>query len=219
MVAKSHMIVGASTFIVAAPLVESLAAAPGSTQELAVGALVAGGAALLPDIDTPHSAVSGTFGVASRALALIVGLVFGGHRRGSHTLWFCAGVFALAMVGARAAGRPFTVLVAGAAAWLVLQRVSPLRGLLTLGAAAIVGAAAASASVRPSVIAAAVLVGCLSHLLADLMTGGIRPLWPIWRRRVSLPIAGRTGSFREVLVVAALVAIAGLSIAATGGAA
>ena len=52
--------------------------------------------------------------------------------------------------------------------------------------------------------AAPLVVGYLSHLLADLLTPGGLPLaWPL-RRRFSLPLC-RTGSLLEPLIVAGLV--------------
>lgn len=47
----------------------------------------------------------------------------------------------------------------------------------------------------------AFLVGYLSHIVADLMTGGCWALYPLSKHRVSLWPYAKTGSFREYLLL------------------
>ncbi len=62
----------------------------------------------------------------------------------------------------------------------------------------------------PRAVAAPIVVGYLSHLAADLLTpAGLRLAWP-HRRAYALPLC-RTGSVREVLLVAGIVVWAGLA--------
>ena len=74
----------------------------------------------------------------------------------------------------------------------------------SLSAAALCGAALASQGAGRAAVAPLV-VGYLAHLAADLLTPrGLRLAWPL-RRSFALPVC-RTGSAREALIVAALLA-------------
>ncbi|RUT25885.1 hypothetical protein C0V97_08540 [Asaia sp. W19] len=56
------------------------------------------------------------------------------------------------------------------------------------------------------------LIGYLSHILADMMTGGCWALYPLSRNRLSLWPHAKTGSFREyVLLVACLFCLGWIS--------
>ena len=74
----------------------------------------------------------------------------------------------------------------------------------SLSAAALCGTALASQGAGRAAIAP-VVVGYLAHLAADLLTPqGLRLAWPL-RRTFALPVC-RTGSAREALIVAVLLA-------------
>ncbi|WP_240986713.1 metal-dependent hydrolase [Acididesulfobacillus acetoxydans] len=43
--------------------------------------------------------------------------------------------------------------------------------------------------------------GYLSHLLLDLIADGVPLLYPVWKKRIRLPVSVKTGSFWDVVVV------------------
>ncbi len=144
MMARSHVVVGVASWMVAAPLLHFPPADLGGVTLAVFGAL-------LPDIDHPQSWVGRRTRPVSTTLAAALG-----HRGITHS--------ALAVVG--------------------------LTALLLYGG-------------YRQVTVAALAVGYLSHLAADMLTPrGLRLAWPS-RRVWSLPLC-RTGSPMEGLIVAAL---------------
>ena len=141
---------------------------------LAAGALVSAGAAVLPDIDHPGSSASRTFGPASQLTALGIGTLAGGHRQRTHSLAFVAAIgCASALAGATGPwGAGVTV---GVAAALAVRLIGPQswRGVLgPLMVAVAVGWAVATAVPAGPWLAAAVVLGSLTHLLGDAITPG-----------------------------------------------
>jgi inner membrane protein len=58
----------------------------------------------------------------------------------------------------------------------------------------------------PTLYAIAIVVGYVTHMVADYFTGnGISLLWPFVRRRYGLPVLGLTGGWREHAVVGVVV--------------
>ncbi|MEW6727556.1 MAG: metal-dependent hydrolase [Bacillota bacterium] len=86
------------------------AAAGAAAGEPATGAWVAALAALLPDIDHPGSLVGRRIPVLPVLISALAG-----HRGITHTVWFCAGIAALAGFLAAPAGMGTAVLVAACA--------------------------------------------------------------------------------------------------------
>ena len=156
MLARSHVVVGIASWVVAAPLLHLPPAGLGGTALAVFGAL-------LPDIDHPQSWVGRRTRPVSTALAASLG-----HRGVTHS--------ALAVV---------------------LLVMLLLHGGLR------------HASV------AALAVGYLSHLAADMLTPrGLRLAWPL-RPVWGIPLC-RTGSPMEALIVAALAGLILWSVL-TGG--
>jgi membrane-bound metal-dependent hydrolase YbcI (DUF457 family) len=225
---RSHMVVGASSWLAAQTLAGPLLDWPLDSMQRVYGAAVAAGAALLCDMDTPHSRLANTLGCATRLVARLIGRAFGGHRHGTHSLSFCAAIGALSSVtlvhGAIVHITATVTLSVGQLAALVIAYLAAalsLGGLLGLGGARVGALAAllvaAAASTRPpaALVSAALTIGCISHLLGDLLTPqGIAPLWPFSQRRVSLAVIKRTGDSREALLI---LATALLTIAIAGG--
>jgi membrane-bound metal-dependent hydrolase YbcI (DUF457 family) len=225
---RSHMVVGASSWLAAQTLAGPLLGAPLTTSEQACGAAVAAGAALLCDMDTPSSRLANTLGPATRLIARLIGRAFGGHRHGTHSLFFCAAVGALStvtlidrdLVHVSAAvtlsvGETAALAIAYLAAALSLGGLLRLRGARAGALAALLVATAASTQPPAALISAAVTIGCASHLLADWLTPeGIQPLWPFSQQRVSLRLIKRTGDSREALLI---LATALLTMAIAGG--
>lgn len=221
---RTHLLGGVALGLGAADAVGG----QGLTQVLA-GAAVAGGAALLNDLDTPSS-------TASHALGRATGWLAGGvqwlaeaafsltatpadhryasptHRGLTHTLVFAAAVGALAWQAARwgPVGVGFVAFVTAVPALrLVHGRLRGVGLLLTaLGVAALVAATAPGAAL----VGGAVGAGLLSHDLLDgCTTMGVPLLWPLklrgmrWRK-LGLPrfLRFHTGGPVEPWVLGAL---------------
>ncbi|MFC0674836.1 metal-dependent hydrolase [Brachybacterium hainanense] len=209
-----------------------------SPAEVLAGAVVATGAALLPDIDHPGATLARSGGLLSRLLSRSVGAA-AGHRGATHTPLAVLVVTAIA-AGVSAADASLRVPVLGqiqlGAALLVagmtVLGVSALRVVdghvlpwaIGLAAGAGIGVLAPETTLW---LPLAVGIGCLSHLLGDLLTtrGIPFPLWPLvlrpgraagvlWHRsgNVALPVLGDAGSVREWALCAILGAYAALAL-------
>ena len=226
---RSHMVIGASTWLAAQALTGPLTATTLDSRQRACGAVIAAGGALLCDLDTPTSRLAQSLGPLTRLAARAIGRVFGGHRHGTHSLAFCALVAAISALALSdcevvrlGAGVTLTVgqLVALAIAYVACAlSVTLLTGLRGARAAVLTaGLVALGAGMTPApaeLVGAALTIGCASHLAADLLTPeGIAPLWPISQRRLSLRLIRRTGDHRETLVV---LAVALVTLALAGG--
>jgi membrane-bound metal-dependent hydrolase YbcI (DUF457 family) len=221
---RSHMVLGASSWLAAQAAATAVSSTTLDSAQRASGALVAAGAALLCDLDTPSSRLANTLGPITRTTARLIGRVFGGHRHGTHSIAFCALTGALStLTFATAQPVHITDTVTVSVGELAALAVVYLAGALSANAllrchgarAATIAllSTTAVAAAEPSValLSAAVTIGCASHLLADLLTPeGIAPWWPLSQRRVCLALIRRTGDLRETLVVTttALVTIA-----------
>ncbi|WP_370324722.1 metal-dependent hydrolase [Euzebya sp.] len=82
MTGRTHALLGAVTWVVVAG--EAVPGAP-SSGEIAFGAVICAGRALLPDLDHVGSRASRAGGVATRALAVGVRTAAGGHRGATHS--------------------------------------------------------------------------------------------------------------------------------------
>ena len=87
---RSHMVIGASAWLGLQTLADPVTGTGLDWRERACGAVVAAGAALLCDLDTPSSRLANTLGPITRTAARLIGRVFGGHRHGTHSIAFCA---------------------------------------------------------------------------------------------------------------------------------
>lgn len=198
---------------------------------LAVGTVVAAGAALLPDIDHHNGTIAHSLPPISNWVAKVSEKLSGGHRQGTHSL---VGL-GVAMVGALAVGPlqgrvgDLGIIHVGSGVGALLLSAFALRTLrVTRGRW---GAWLASLALAASVVIfgadnwlwfpTAVGVGYIAHLVGDFVTaGGIPIFWPIvvkppkwWRKtpvlsalwrangNLALPLLGKTGSNREWLVI------------------
>jgi inner membrane protein len=150
---RSHALIGTAA---------GVATAKALGGPLALSGLLTGLAALLPDVDHPHSLVG-------RMLPRWWHRLTPGHRGPTHSLAWCAGLALLVWAAqSLAAGQPAAPLLATALA-----------------------------------------VGTLSHVLADGLTvAGVPLWWPVRRRRLVFlgALAFRTHSWAEVVVVGVAVA-------------
>lgn len=225
MLGRTHALSGAAVWLGCCAAASALGHHPAGAT-VVVGSVVCAGMALLPDVDHPESLVAGTFGPMTRLAAVGVARVTGGHRHGTHTAVFAAGV-GLAVATVCLLGRWAVAGVVFAAAGLALRGLLPARdryraGPLTLTAIA-AGAALACAWVPGASwwwLGLPAGLGCLVHCLGDALThSGIPLLWPLPIRgdrwyRVGTPEIMRfaTGGPVEAwLVLPALVAGGALS--------
>jgi membrane-bound metal-dependent hydrolase YbcI (DUF457 family) len=176
-----------------------------------VGATLASGAALLPDIDHPQSTVASTFGGISRGVSAgisgLSGFLYrltrtkndsdrdGTHRGFTHTLVFAvlAGLLTTTVVQT-SDGVALGVLMfvfAGLAVRGILHTWCPKRDALLIAATSLVLTLAcwAWAGNQPTDAAAfglAVMIGCIAHFIGDAITEqGCPMLWPV-------PLGGKT---------------------------
>ncbi|MFR9731504.1 metal-dependent hydrolase [Saccharopolyspora sp. MS10] len=176
-----------------------------------VGATLASGAALLPDIDHPKSTVASTFGALSRGASALLsgtsGFLYrltrtkrdsdreGTHRGFTHTVVFAilAGLVTTAIVQS-SSGAAVGVLMfafAGLAVRGIMHTWCPRRDALLIAGASLLLTVAcwAWAGDQPTDAAAfgvAVMLGCVAHFLGDAITEqGCPMLWPI-------PLEGKT---------------------------
>jgi membrane-bound metal-dependent hydrolase YbcI (DUF457 family) len=182
-----------------------------SVKTWVVGATLASGAALLPDIDHPRSTVAHTFGVVSWGISRLIsgfsGFVYqltstghdshrdGTHRGFTHTLVFAAlaGLATTAITQA-SQGVPLAVLMfffAGLAVRGLLHTWRHHADALLVGVLSLVLTYACWrwAGAQPTDAASlgiAVMIGCIAHYIGDAITEhGCPMLWP-------LPLGGQT---------------------------
>lgn len=161
----------------------------------AVGALVAAGAGLLPDLDHPSATPARAFGPISQGAARVISRLSGGHRHGTHSL------LGLAVAGLLAVGAYLNAWALAAMIWLCMglgvralwrrPRNRPngrldwrdVAGIVHAGIAAYVAYRLTHAGLDLSVVPAAVFVGYAVHLLGDAATEtGVNWWWPDRRR-------------------------------------
>lgn len=207
---RTHALSGVAAYLaIAAAPGSPLLAIPGSG--LLFGAVMAGGAAMLPDLDHPQASISRALGPLTATAAGAVAALSGGHRQGTHSL---LGVAIAAAVTFLLAQHP--VAGAGWAAFLLAIAISAIGGdgpaTRTAAVAGCVAGGIALVTLAvlspPSAVTAAgaVGVGMAAHIVGDMLTReGVPLLWP-WQPRQRL--AGlSTGGVVEQWIIAPLLAV------------
>jgi membrane-bound metal-dependent hydrolase YbcI (DUF457 family) len=95
---RSHMVIGASSWLGLQALAGPLTGSGLDWRERACGAVIAAGGALVCDMDTPDSRLANALGPLTRLAARGIGHAFGGHRQGTHSLVFCSATGLLSAV-------------------------------------------------------------------------------------------------------------------------
>lgn len=98
MMGKEHALVGFGAYAAGAYAAANAGIFPtefATAGALIAGALVSAGAALIPDIDHPSGTAANAGGFVTRGIAHVTNAVSGGHREGTHQLWFAAAFFIL----------------------------------------------------------------------------------------------------------------------------
>jgi membrane-bound metal-dependent hydrolase YbcI (DUF457 family) len=201
MMGRSHALSGAAVGIgVAAYLVHM------PVPEACAGVAVCTGAALLPDIDHPRSTVSNSFGPITRAFCWIMSALTGGHRRGTHSILGIAvlGVLAQTAVTYRT-GFMAQVFLCGV---MVLTFAGPIRllgipgWLDDLAPIPVVIWIVSFTHVPLGIVPPALVLGCLVHVLGDVVTlQGCPILWPVDQRNFKLGLFRTNGPFERWVMV------------------
>ncbi|GAA2331307.1 metal-dependent hydrolase [Saccharopolyspora halophila] len=207
----THAMSGLAAWAAVTALADTHAIGQLSPKTWLVGATLASGAALLPDIDHPKSTVAATFGAISRgfsaAMSGFSGFVYrltrtkrdsdreGTHRGFTHTVVFAvlAGIVTTAIVQSSQGGALGVLMFffAGLAVrGLVHTWSAKSDALLIAGASLLLTVACwAWTGNQPTQAAAfgmAVMIGCVAHFLGDAITEqGCPMLWPV-------PLGGKT---------------------------
>lgn len=209
MMGSSHALSGAAVFLAAAPILPT----PDPTAvELACGAAITAGAAMLPDLDHPQSTATRVYGPVTRVLASLVTAVSGGHRQGTHSLLGVA-VFTAAIAAATSLGPAWL-----AAAVLLLVGAAARAVGVTIAAAAVVAAVVFTHTTVVGLLPYAVAVGVTAHIAGDCVTGDGCPLaWPLSGRDVGVHLFNVGSAVERFAVRPALtVGLVALVIAHSG---
>ncbi|UZN03576.1 metal-dependent hydrolase [Cellulomonas sp. S1-8] len=217
---------------------------PVSPLGVVTGALVCAGAALAPDADHHDATIAHSLPPVSEWVCDVVGHLAGGHRNGTHSVLGVAVLVGIAWAAgqvtvatetlgelAAGAGLLSLLLVAFAARALGLARRRLDAWALALGLAGFITVAAPT---EWDWLPVAVGLGAAVHIAGDMLTdGGVPLLWPweprpprwwratpllndLWSRggNFAVPILGRTGSWRERILVSPLAVYAAYGVGA-----
>lgn len=225
MMGHTHALAGAAAWMGLAPFLAEygMKMTPG---QVAAGAVVCAGAAMLPDLDHHDGTIANTFGPLTRGLCKVVSVGSGGHRHATHSLLFCALMglgadwlashyvkawwvllFLIIGLGLRGIGiriperEHFDALLNGVIA----------AGLTFLMAGMHFAGPGIDVGIKGYTIGwagLAVGVGCLTHVITDCMTPeGCPVLWPV-QVRLGVPLVPRTDGAVEKWVFTPLLTLA-----------
>lgn len=173
------------------------------------------GAACIPDLDEPGSAVADTFRGASRALASGVKRLAHGHRRGTHTL--LSALIVSGVIGGVVILSPIALAVLTAILTAVALRCAApshyRRDLAILIIAAVAGFLSVTHPVPAVPLVLSFATGYTLHLAGDVVTASGAPLLlPFSDQKASVPLLGRVGSQREKIAGAVMIAALALAV-------
>lgn len=215
MMGHGHAVMGAAGWVtLTSPYLGGVGELP--LEQVAVGAIVTAGAALLPDADHHAATISRSLPPVSSLLVRGVGAVAGGHRQGTHSLIGIVAFTALAALlvipRIAIAGKAFQIGSWVLVLLLVAFAAKPLRltrGWISCWAVAIATATGLAWFAPASLwwLPVSVAVGVTIHIIGDLLTEqGVALWWPWKQGRVALPLLGTAGSMREWVLVTGLYA-------------
>ncbi len=216
MMGHQHALGGATAWLGVAA-----ATSAGTATQVALGAVLAVGGGMLPDLDQHGSTIGRTYGPITNVLARLVGALAGGHRNGTHS------VLGVALFGAAAYG------AAAAGGWVLFGALWLLFGVADNGldkgprwwrnrgwaAHAVVMAVvtwcvlATGADVTVPLVAGAT-IGAASHVALDMLTPERCPLWwPLSKRRHGVGLVTTGSPWSSPIVTGVLtVSTAGLAL-------
>lgn len=230
MMGKGHAVLGAATWTAAATFAFPHFNIEPNPAVLILGCLPVAGGSLRPDIDHPSGTIANSGGIVTGAIAHGANALSGGHREGTHRLWFFAAcaIFDVALTGFF--GQPaalalffiYTAFGAQALAKTALhqamnkkwQKYTGIFSKMYCWAFAAVATAGAyyffPSNAQWWWLPLALTIGHFTHLVGDsLTTAGLE-----WANghRVCIPILGDAGSARETLLTLALAGVTVLII-------
>ncbi len=212
MLGYGHSTMGAAVWIgLSATTNLSLGVIPGADSKTAVlaGAVIAAGAALVPDVDHKGTTISKALPPITNGLSKIINKLSGGHRKGTHSLLGLAASTALVLFVLQKTWtisideRPFGVTVALFVLFLgsfASQALKLKIGKLESWPTALVLAIIAGLTFPSDAawLPFAFGIGYLVHLVGDtITTDGIPWLYPFFKQDFAIPVLGDTGSIRE----------------------
>lgn len=172
-------------------LIPALSLMPMDPAAVAIGGLVAAGAALLPDADHHNATIAYSIPGVGKAVATAVGAASGGHRHGTHSGLSAIIVILLAAVLTNVPGivntdpmSPYVLISGIIAAAMLCFALKVLKIVRTWGMAWLVGIASSAAITfllpdQWSWLPWAIAVGWVTHMAGDFLTVGGLPLtWP-----------------------------------------
>ncbi|MDA3647646.1 metal-dependent hydrolase [Saccharopolyspora indica] len=207
----THAMSGLAAWAAVTALADTHALGQLSPKTWVVGATLASGAALLPDIDHPKSTVASTFGAISRGASAGIsgfsGFLYrltrtkrdsdreGTHRGFTHTVVFAvlAGLITTAIVqtSESAAVAILMFFFAGLAVRGIMHTWSSSSDAILITVASLLltvacWAWAGDQPTNPAAFGVAVMIGCIAHFIGDAITEqGCPMLWPV-------PLGGKT---------------------------
>ena len=213
MMGRTHAVCGAALYLAAQPAMNAIGVVPTEPTTLAVGIIAAAGAALLPDLDSPHATVTHSLGIVTKVLTSFITKLAGGHRNGTHSLigvaCFTAFSILMALHPISSAIYAGLLLAMGLASLRIAYKKVTWHHTLTVMAAviAIVTATTIDIPISLSVIPVATAVGVIAHLIGDMMTKeGCPLLYPFSKKRFRF-LGLTTGGAWETVVTWVLVLV------------
>lgn len=208
MLGRQHALAGTAAWLAVAPLLDQT---PG---QVALGALVAAGGGMVPDLDQRGSTIGRTYGPITNVAARLIGAVSGGHRNGTHSLLGVALLTGLAWLATVYGGPLRWVLL-----WVVLgvgcrayglalpghRRLTSIIHAVSMGLVTVL--VLRSGMDLTTVLVWGIGLGAASHVATDMLTPQRCPLlWPVSKARygVGLVTTGSPWTSRLVTLVLSL---------------
>lgn len=206
MMGRTHALSGATVFLAVTPMLGL------GWREVVAGTLVCTGAALLPDLDHPHSCIARSWGPLTRAISRMVAWLAGGHRKGTHGFLFIA-LAGLAGWALGQAGGWWAVVPVFLAACLAIGVLWPGKGLRNEALAGVLALAVYAGQVETGWLGYAFALGSAVHIAGDCLTPERCPLlWP-YRRRYGIGLF--TTDTRPEVWLARLLVVVNLALVIT----
>lgn len=202
MLGKSHLLVGAAGYLTVGQTLLAAAGARPTATEMICGTVICAGAAMLPDIDHPQATVARALGPVTWFVSRAANKIFGGHRQGTHSLLFA---FAMSFsVSYLLSGSYWRIIEFGLTFFftsLCVRVLTETKGVICAVISGGVASVMLISTTRPEWLAAAIGLGCILHIAADLVTTeGVPIFWPISKTTIRFPVVGHTGGTREQVV-------------------
>lgn len=205
MMGANHAITGAAAWVAATAAIPALQLAPALALPLSTGAfsqspttviggaIIAAGAALLPDADHHSATIAHSVPVVGKLVTGAISDIAGGHRKGTHTILAAAIILGLSMLlrfclwdthtwfGTVSIGAGLATMGLTAFAGKVIKSITFVRTWLQAWVfGAIIGAAVMLLLPNNQAwLPVAITLGFIVHLLGDMLTvGGIAPFYP-----------------------------------------